>query len=134
MLGKLDPNADGGFSDVTRSNWFFGAAGSSKQHGIIAGYEDNTFRGNVRIPKDQILVVLSRVLKSEMNYSVPSNTTSYLDYADSSNIPNWARDDLALATMANLVVKRTDNRFDATEQMTRGDAAIVIYRLYQKVW
>ena len=134
MLGKLDPNADGGFADVTRSNWYFGAAGSSKRHGIITGFEDNTFRGTVQIPKDQLFVVLARVLKTEMNYSVPKSAADYLAYSDADKIAAWAKDDVALATMANLIVKRTDGRFNPTEQMTRGDTAIVIYRLFQKIW
>ena len=35
---------------------------------------------------------------------------------------------------ANMVVKRTDGRFVPDEQMTRGDAAIVMFRLFQKIW
>ena len=29
-LSKLDPNADGGFTDVARSDWYFGAVGSAR--------------------------------------------------------------------------------------------------------
>ena len=134
MLSVLDPNADGGFADVTPANWYFGTAGSSRRHGIISGFEDNTFRGDVNIPKDQIFVVSSRVLKTEMNYRVPANTAAYLDYTDADSIAGWAREDIALATMANMVVMRTDGRFVPDEQMTRGDAAIVMFRLFQKIW
>lgn len=34
-LSKLDESADGGFSDVVKSNWFYGTAGSAKNAGII---------------------------------------------------------------------------------------------------
>ena len=133
-LSKLDPNEDGGFADVTQSNWYFGAAGSSKKHGIINGFEDNTFRGDDVIAKDQIVAVTARVLKNEMNYKVPTNTAEYLTYADTANLPEWAKADIALANMANLIMDRTDNQFVADDQMTRGDAAIILMRLFNKIW
>lgn len=51
ILGSdgIDPNADGGFTDVDRASWYFGAAGTAKKEHIIEGYEDNTFRGNAAI-------------------------------------------------------------------------------------
>lgn len=86
-LSKLDQNADGGFSDVTKQNWYYGAAGSAKQTGIISGYPDNTFRGNVVIPKVQIVSVTARVLKNEMNYFDVTDAEKILSvYGDSANI------------------------------------------------
>ena len=134
MLGRLDPNADGGFSDVARSAWYYGVAGSSRDYGLINGYEDNTFRATVAIPKDQIFAVAARVLRQEMGYTTPADVNKYLPYSDASSIPAWARDDLAVATMANLIMRRTDGTFDPNEQMTRGDAAIGVMRLYEKIW
>ncbi len=134
-LSKLDENADGGFSDVTKSNWFYGTAGSAKNAGIINGYEDNTFRGNVVIPKVQIVSVSGRVLKNEMGYYDVSDIEKALGgYGDRSDIAKWAEGDVALATDANMVIKRTDGLFGGTAEMTRGDAAIILKRLFDKVW
>ena len=134
-LSKLDENADGGFSDVTKSNWFYGTAGSAKNAGIINGYEDNTFRGNVVIPKVQIVSVSGRVLKNEMGYYDVSDIEKALGgYGDRSDIAKWAEGDVALATDANMVIKRTDGLFGGTAEMTRGDAAIILKRLFDKIW
>jgi hypothetical protein len=73
------------------------------------------------------------VLTSEMNYKTPSNPSSYLGkYSDS--IATWAQSEVALATKENLVVYRTDGTFSGDKTMTRGDAAIIIYRLFQRIW
>ncbi len=134
-LSKLDENADGGFSDVIKSNWFYGTAGSAKNAGIINGYEDNTFRGNVVIPKVQIVSVSARVLKNEMGYYDVSDVEKALSgYGDRSAIAKWAEGDVALATDANMVIKRTDGLFGGTAEMTRGDAAIILKRLFDKIW
>ena len=134
-LSKLDANANGGFSDVKSSDWFFGAAGSAKAHGIMSGTSETTFAPNVNIPKDQIVAVSARVLRNEMHYNNPSNASSMLNkYSDGSSIPDWAKTDVALATQLNLVVQRTDGSFSPATTMTRGDAAIILYRMFMKIW
>jgi hypothetical protein len=134
VLSQIDPNADGEFSDVKKSDWFYGTAGSSKNYGLIVGYEDNTFRGNNVIEKDQILTIASRVLQKEMKYKMPEKTEEWLTFSDSDEIADWARNDIALATMANIITRTEDNTINASEDMTRGDAALIIMRLFYKVW
>ena len=132
-LGKLDSSATNSFTDVTTANWYYSAAGSSQRLGIITGYEDNTFRGTTAINKEQIVAVAARVLISEMNYKTPGDTATYLGkYSDT--VVSWAQPQVALATKENLVVYRTDGTFSGAKNMTRGDAAIIIYRLFQKIW
>ena len=132
-LGKLDSTATASFSDVTKGNWFYTAAASSQRHKLINGYEDNTFRGTTNISKVQIVAVSSRVLKTEMGYKEPASPAAYLSkYSDT--IDSWAQSEVALATKENLIVYRTDGTFSGDKNMTRGDAAIIIYRLFQRIW
>ena len=91
-LARFDPNADGGFNDVLRSDWFFGAAGSASRHGIMGGTSAVTFEPRVNIPKDQIVAVSARVLSNEMRFRDPART------------------------------------------MTRGDAAIILHRMFMRIW
>ncbi|MDR1639374.1 MAG: S-layer homology domain-containing protein [Clostridiales bacterium] len=135
ILKRMDPNADGGFSDVKKSDWFFGSAGSSKKQSLISGYDDNTFRGNTVIPKTQIFAVSARMLANEMRYRAPNDTSSVLKaFSDSTSIPDWAKSDVALAELAGLVLPRTDGMFDGAEEMTRANAAVAVWKLYNKVW
>ena len=55
-------------------------------------------------------------------------------YTDAGAIPEWARIDVALATRENLVVRRTDGAFNGTATMTRGEAAVILYRMFMKIW
>ena len=134
-LSKLDPNADGKFTDVRRSDWYFGAAGSAKKHGIMIGTSATTFAPKVNIPKDQIVAVAARVLKTEMKYKDPANAFALLSaYSDASSLESWSLMDIALATRENLVVKRSDGKFNPSSSMTRGNAAIILYRTFEKIW
>ena len=132
-LGKLDSTATTDFKDVTRNNWNYAAAASSQRHGFVNGFEDHTFRGTSSISKVQIVAVSSRVLQKEMKYKAPSDPSVYLSkYSDS--VDPWAQSDVALATRENLVAWRTDGTFSGNRNMSRGDAAIIIYRLFQRLW
>ena len=132
-LGKVDSKATPTFTDVTQANWYYATAASSQKLGYITGFEDNTFRGTTTINKEQIVVVAARVLGGEMNYKTPSNIATYLSkYSDT--VVSWAQPQVALATRENLVVYRTDGTFSGAKNMTRGDAAIIIYRLFQRIW
>ena len=133
-LSKLDPDADGRFSDVRRSDWFFGAVGSAQRHGIVNGTSPTTFAPLSNILKDQIVAVCARTLRAEMKYRSPSNVSGVLSvYTDSASIAQWGREDIALATRENLV-GRTDGAFNGGATMTRGDAAVVLYRMFMKIW
>ncbi len=134
VLSQVDPNADGGFEDVKQTDWFYGTAGSAKKYGMIKGFEDNTFRGNNVIEKDQILTIASRVLQREMRYKAPENVDEWLKFSDADKIADWAKNDIALATMANIITRSEDNTIKSSEPMTRGDAALIIMRLFYKIW
>lgn len=135
MLCRLDAGKDGGFEDVPKDCWYYGVAGSSKKHGIMNGFGDNTFRGGDIIAKDQVMVLAARVLKTEAGYAIPADVGAVLDaYADSAGIADWAKSDIAIAESAGLILKRSDKKFDAAQQLTRSDVAVTMYRLYNLIW
>lgn len=132
-LGKVDNTAETTFTDVPKSSSLYHAIASSQKQKVINGYSDNTFRGTNVISKSQIVTVSGRVLTSEMNYKVPSDPGTYLGkYSDT--VPDYAKEMVALATREGLVVYRSDGTFSGGNNMTRGDAAIILYRLFQKIW
>ncbi len=133
ILGWEDSSAVSTFADVPANSWYSSVAAVSQQRGIISGYPDGTFRGAAPIPKDQIVTVCGRVLEKAMGYRVPDYPEMYLVvYSDTP--AQWAQPMAALCTKENLVVQRQDGQFMGTENMTRGDAAVFLYRLYQRIW
>ncbi|MCL2388623.1 MAG: S-layer homology domain-containing protein, partial [Defluviitaleaceae bacterium] len=78
MLGGLDPNADGNFNDVARADWFFGAAGSANNRGIMTGTGGGNFSPMLVLPREQLTVVSTRVLRDEMGYTTPANPAPLL--------------------------------------------------------
>ena len=135
MLGSFDPNADGGFNDVNPTDWFFGAAGSANKIGIMQGTGEGQFSPVLVLPRDQLTVVSARVLVSEMGYRVPTNSARYLQsFNDRSALHSWSEGEIALANRENLIILRADGTFRPAESMTRADVALMLNRLYSRLW
>ncbi|MCL2386865.1 MAG: S-layer homology domain-containing protein [Defluviitaleaceae bacterium] len=135
MLGGLDPNADGNFNDVARTDWFFGAAGSANRRGIMTGTGGGNFSPMLVLPREQLTVVSTRVLRDEMGYAAPANPAPLLQtFTDRDTISNWATSDIALAQREGLILPRPDGTFRPSDSMTRGDVALMMHRLYLLLW
>ena len=134
-LSKLDPDANGGFTDVRKTDWFYGASGSAKRYGIMNGTSIQMFAPKVPISKGQIVAVAARTIRNEMRYINPSNTDKYLTaFHDYATLPSWGTADFALALRENLIVKQANGLFEPSGQMTRGDAAIILFRMFMRIW
>lgn len=121
------------FSDVKNNDWFKPYAESSRAAGIIKGLPGNIFAGNVIISKDQITVVAARTLVEKKKYKIPASVESYLQFADRGSIEKWAEKEVALASREGLVIKRVDNRFNGSSGMTRGEAALILKKLFDRL-
>lgn len=129
MLGKTDDTADGEFSDVTSDDWFFAVAGAAKKENIISGYPDNTFRGNNSIVKQEITAIIARtILQQNENYQIPSAEPDYND-----EVASWVHDYVKICKGEDILVDADGGSFDGEKDVTRGNAAIMLKRLYDLI-
>jgi allantoicase len=76
----------------------------------------------------------ARTLIQEMKYASPQDMGRFLSvYKDQTDIPDWAKANIALASRENLVLMRSDENFAPKENMTRGDAAVIIKRMFDRI-
>jgi hypothetical protein len=131
----LDLNAQSTFTDIGPADWYFRAIATAEQERLISGFGDGTFRGNLNIPKDQLTVVTANTLVERMGYIVPYDVEAFLArFIDRYELAQWAEGSIALATQTNVTIHRVDSRFAPHSSMTRGDAAIVLDRVFSRVW
>ena len=133
----LDPNAQNRFDDLSPSDWYYHAIATAHNENIVAGFDDNTFRGDLEMPKDQMITLAANLLAARIGYTMPdgSHADSILAaYLDQDLLAQWARRPVALATAENILPMRQDSLFAPQSVMTRGDAAVVIYRLLNRIW
>ncbi|MDR2749903.1 MAG: S-layer homology domain-containing protein [Clostridiales bacterium] len=132
-LGLLDPDAPNKFTDVSKGDRYYDVAVSAKKEGLVTGFEDSTFRGDEPIIKEQMIVIAANCLVRAMQYD-PASSSVLSRYADEEILAEWSKAGIALATQCGVMIYRMDGMFAPKEAMTRGDAAIVLNRIFHKIW
>ena len=89
--------------------------------GIIEGYEDDTFRPDDYITRQEVTTILQRVLKLK-----PKTDVSM--FADGDQIASWAVESVATMTAADIIKGYEDNTFRPEDFMTRAETTSLIYR------
>lgn len=99
---------------------------SAAAAGVITGFEDGTFRADLRITRAQMAVMIAKAAELKL---VEGSSTGF---ADDTTIPKWARSSIAAAADAGLVQGKGGNRFEPLSNATRAEALTLILRLVDR--
>jgi uncharacterized surface protein with fasciclin (FAS1) repeats len=118
-----------GFRDVPANYWAASAIQEAYETGFMAGYPDNSFRPNEQIPKVQAIAALSSGLNLSASSSGSASEILNTYYTDASAIPEYAVNNVAAATQANIVVNYPDvKQLNPQTPLTRAEAAALLYQ------
>ncbi|WP_230192062.1 chitobiase/beta-hexosaminidase C-terminal domain-containing protein [Paenibacillus sp. CECT 9249] len=92
--------------------------------GIVSGYPDGTFKPNHPVTRAEFTVMLAGALKLEGNGSA-------LTFTDHDQIAGWAKQAVAQAVQAGIVVGFSDGSFRPNTQITRVEMAVMVARALQ---
>ncbi|WP_250122489.1 fasciclin domain-containing protein [Chroococcidiopsis sp. CCMEE 29] len=119
--------APGGFKDVPPDYWAVSVIEEAYETGFMSGYPGNLFLPNQEIPKVQAIVALANGLGLTPTGTVANVLDTY--YTDAGIIPDYALDDVAAATEANVVVNYPNVRvLNPLTPLTRAEAAALLYQ------
>ena len=92
--------------------------------GIVAGYDDGTFRPEKTLTREQMAVMLAR-------YYARSGVTTQgsLDFADAAKISGWAVDGVSVCVGLGLVQGDSRGRFLPQSRLTRAQIASILVRM-----
>jgi len=119
------------FVDVPGTFWGFDAVQAAYRRGFLEGYPNNIFQPGQNIPRVQVLVSLATGLE----LASPSQVANVLNtnFQDASQIPDFARNQVASATINQLVVNYPNVALLNPNQVaTRADVAAFIYQALVK--
>ncbi len=129
MLARLEgvtSAESAGFTDVADSDWYATAVNWAASVGVVNGYEDNTFRPNAPITREQMAAILYNYADYK-GYDV-SARADLSDYADAASISSWAEDVLAWANAEGLINGMTATTIDPQGATTRAQTAAMFER------
>ena len=117
LVFGYEGTAENKFTDVKADDWFYNDVLTAIAAGYIAGFEDNTFRGNDNVTRQQVCSVVNRIIKA------PEQTNQI---AISDKIDNWAEFDVHAIVDNGYMKTEAGDIFRATENITRGELALLL--------
>lgn len=129
MLARLEgvtSAEDAGFADVADNDWYATAVNWAASVGVVNGYEDDTFRPNAPITREQMAAILYNYADYK-GYDV-SARADLSDYADAASISSWAEDVLSWANAEGLINGMTATTIDPQGATTRAQTAAMFER------
>ena len=124
---EMQPYQPGTFGDVQQSDWFAAAVQTAKELGVAQGGPDGAFRPNDPISREEMAKIMVLALGDQ---KVDGMTVTY---QDSGLISGWALEYVEKATALGLLQGDENQNFNPTNNTTRGEAAVVIWRLMQRL-
>jgi len=131
VLGNenLEVKTKAKFSDVAKSSDIYAPIARSQQLGLVYGYPNGTFQPDKAVLRDEAQSVISHIT---IDGTVDSNVVS--KYSDAAKVPSWAKDVYAKTLSYGIYVNHpNENELRPTDELTRAEAAVLLYRLRQRL-
>ncbi len=117
------------FLDVQTSEWYAPYIRTAKEHGIVEGYADRTFKPGQTINKVELLKVVLEM--ADVDFSTTDIGLSLYDDIEATEETEWFLQYTNFAH-ANGLIDTVGNVLAPGEAMTRSDVIQLLYRLKQK--
>lgn len=118
--------AERSFTDLEQDAWYEDAVLWAARNGIVDGYEDGSFRPDRKISREEMCVVLDRLL-TLLEKNVEGDG---LTFSDAESIAPWASESVARLVKTGIILGQENGRFAPAATATRAEAATVLHRLY----
>ena len=133
ILNRLEggPTAEAaGFTDVADGDWYAEAVNWAASEGIVNGFEDNTFRPNDPITREQLAAML-------MNYAAwkgedVSARADLSGYNDAASVSSWAAETVQWAVAEGLISGMPGNLLEPQGSATRAQVAAILERFLEQ--
>ena len=126
MLARLEgveSANDAGFADVN-DEWYATAVNWAASVGVVNGYEDNTFKPNTAITREQLAAILMNyaAYKGE-DVSARADLSAYTDQPSA-----WAEETMSWAVAEGLISGVTNTELQPQGNATRAQVAAILQR------
>lgn len=116
------------FTDVSEQDWFYNDLQKASAAGYILGYEDGSFKPNQQISRQEIAVIISRILK--LSYSSSADA-----FSDTKISPDWSKGSIGAVIDAKIISGYENAIFGPERNATRAETVVILDRssAYSKI-
>lgn len=121
-----EKKADLSFSDVTSKEWFYAEVQKSVASGFFSGYENNTFRPNNPIKREEVAKVVSSAITTG---GVDGEGATLL--SDYSTVQEWAKPSVNAVYNKGYILGYPEGVYRPAKALTRAEAVKIIYEIIE---
>lgn len=114
------------FTDVSNKEWFYSEVQKSVASGFFSGYENNTFKPNNPIKREEVAKVISSAITT--GEADGEGATNLSDY---STIQNWAKPSVNAVYNKGYILGYPGGTYQPTKALTRAEAVKIIYEVIE---
>ena len=129
MAGEPAATSSADYEDVESGMWYSDAVEWASEVGIVRGYEDNTFRPDNKITRQEMAVMLARYAELVCGIEMENRGTLNV-YADGSQVADWAHDSVVWFVNVG-IINGMDGKIAPNHTATRAQFAAIIMRFVQ---
>ncbi len=122
---------EGPFTDVKNTKWYADAIAWSAENEIVKGFEDNTFRPEAPITRQQMATILYRYAEYKGYDITPRGDLT--KFPDGDKTADWAKDAVEWALAVGLMQGDDKGYFDPEGTATRAQVATVLMNYCEKI-
>ncbi|MRN52275.1 S-layer homology domain-containing protein [Paenibacillus monticola] len=112
------------FSDVPSNHWAYSELAVAVKAGYITGYADGTIGPNKPISRQEVAVIVGRLL------NVSANESTGTSFQDASMIADWAKYAVNTAIVSNILIGHdADSSFKPMNPLNRAEAVVALDRV-----
>lgn len=108
--------SDETFDDLNPSSKFYSDVLIAKKAGYINGYEDNTFKANQKLTREEAIVIISRVIN--LHSENFDNTKNFSDFND---ISDWSKSSISASLKRGYLKGYEDNSLKIKSSITKAE-------------
>ena len=123
--GLYDESAECEFSDVSKSDWSYRYIASIYKNGIASGYTDGSFGASKNISREEMAVMIYRVLVRQSKIKSPENVQS--SFKDFDKISDFAVNSVLALKNDGIISGDSDNNFNPQSNASRAETCVMIY-------
>jgi len=121
---KNQSTAEIKLKDIKESDWYYKQIQKAVAVGFFSGYDDNTFRPNNPITRQEVAKVISSTITTG---NIDGDGATLL--SDYSSIQEWAKISVNVAFNKSYIMGYPEKLYKPTKALTRAEAVKIIYEI-----
>ena len=123
---ELTDDVEINYSDVNQNDWHYRYIKTAVKNEIATGFGDGMFGAKDYITRQDVAVMINRLK------SYPSDPETLNSFNDKNEIADYAADSIGSLVKSEIITGRGEGMLAPRANMTRAEAAVILYRVLMK--